>query len=324
MRAIINTAPGRLEMQDLDLPEPAPGQVRIKVSACGICATDLEMIAGWDRTGFPAIPGHEWTGSVDKVGAGVDPELEGKACVAENVLSDGGEVGFEHSGGYAEYLITDAVGIQLLPASAVGAEAALIEPLAVSVRGIHRARIGPEDRVLIFGDGPIGLLTLMLLCRQGLRELVLVGGRDARLALAREMGASTVINYHDLGADPVGGIQTCCERKFNAVVEATGRGAAMQSAMELADRGGRILVLGDYGEDRADFPWNAVLHSEFELIGSCASAEAWPDAVAIAAEPDFPLDRLVTHRLPAPDFQKGMDLVRAGGSAVIKVILEWR
>ena len=115
MKAIVNTAINRLEMQDVSLPTPKAGEVRVKVLACGICATDIEMIAGWDRTGFPSIPGHEWAGEIDAVGENVDSSLIGKKCVAENVLSDGGEVGFEHSGGYGQYLITEAKNLQILP-----------------------------------------------------------------------------------------------------------------------------------------------------------------------------------------------------------------
>ena len=59
MKAIVNFGPGQLEMRELPLPKPGPGQVRIKTAACGVCVTDLLMIAGWQRTGFPAIPGHE-------------------------------------------------------------------------------------------------------------------------------------------------------------------------------------------------------------------------------------------------------------------------
>ena len=102
MKAIVNTALNQLEWQDISLPQPAGGQVRVRTAACGICATDLQMIAGWTRTGFPSISGHEWAGIVDAVGAGVDAGLIGQHCVAENVLADGGEVGFEHPGGYAE------------------------------------------------------------------------------------------------------------------------------------------------------------------------------------------------------------------------------
>src|SRR6187401_82038 len=115
MKAIVNTAPDQLVLLDYPLPEPKMGQVRIRSAAVGICATDLEMIAGWERTIPPNIPGHEWSGVVDAVGEGVDSTLVGKHCVAENVLTDGGEVGFEHSGAYGEYFLTEAANIHILP-----------------------------------------------------------------------------------------------------------------------------------------------------------------------------------------------------------------
>jgi D-arabinose 1-dehydrogenase-like Zn-dependent alcohol dehydrogenase len=98
MRALVNTAPGKLELRERAKPEPGMGQVRIRTHAVGICATDLKMLAGWERTGYPTIPGHEWSGVVNAVGVGLDQDLVGKPCAAENVLADSGEVGFEHPG----------------------------------------------------------------------------------------------------------------------------------------------------------------------------------------------------------------------------------
>ena len=81
MKAIVNTGPGALEWLEWPDPVCGSGQVRIRVRACGVCATDLEMIRGWERTGCPSIPGHEWSGVVDQVGEGVDPQLLGRSCV---------------------------------------------------------------------------------------------------------------------------------------------------------------------------------------------------------------------------------------------------
>ena len=107
MKAIVNTAPNRLEWLECARPEPGPGQVRIRTGVVGICATDLDVIADWQRLSSPAIRGHEWAGTVDAVGAGGDAGLIGRHCVAENVLADGGEVGFEHPGAYAQYFLTE-------------------------------------------------------------------------------------------------------------------------------------------------------------------------------------------------------------------------
>lgn len=111
MKAIVNTAPGRVEWLEVSTPEPGPGQVRIRTVTVGICASDLEMIVGWWRTGFPSIPGHEWAGVVDGVGPDGDNSLIGTACVAENVVDAGVEVGFERGGGYGQYFLTAPVAV---------------------------------------------------------------------------------------------------------------------------------------------------------------------------------------------------------------------
>lgn len=320
----MNTAAGELRWCDLPTPTPAQGQVRVRVRCCGVCATDLEMIRGWDRTGFPAVPGHEWCGTVDAVGEGVDAQWVGQSVVAENVLSDGGEVGFEHAGGYAEFLVTEAANLRRLTGAAAGdPAAALVEPLAVCLRGLTRLRFVAGSDAVVFGDGPIGLITVMLLRRAGAGRVVLVGGRAARLALASELGAIT-INRHE-----VAGVESAVRRVLGAaaaarfLVEASGSPAALSAALTLAAPQARLLVLGDYAAARAEFAWNTLLHRELELIGSNASAGAWDEAVALVNRGGVPLARLVTHRLPAHRYEEAVALASTPGAAV-KVLLDWR
>jgi threonine dehydrogenase-like Zn-dependent dehydrogenase len=281
------------------------------------------MIDGWSRTGFPAIPGHEWAGTVDAVGEGVSASLIGSRCVAENVLTDGKEVGFEHPGGYGEYFLTEARRVQVLPPDFPLYLATLIEPLAVSVRGLRRLRLEDKRSTLIFGDGPIGLIMLMLLRRAGVEEIVMVGGRAERMALASELGAAKTFNYHQADGDLSAAIYAACRQRFRNIVEASGSGVAMQASLSMAVPCGRVLVLGSYGDARADFQWNHILRQELELIGSKASAGAWPEAVQLAVSGELPMTRLVTKRLPAAQFAEGMELMRRRQGDVIKVVLEW-
>ena len=321
MRTIVNTGPGRLEMLDLPTPEPLSGQVRIRTCACGVCATDLEMIAGWDRTGFGSIPGHEWSGVVDAVGAGVNADLVGRPCVAENVLEDGGEVGFEHPGGYGQFLVTEARNIQPLPAGFSLSVATLIEPLAVGVRAMSRLRVEDRAGAVVFGDGPIGLIMVMLLRAAGVENVVLVGGRPARLATGRELGAVAAINYH-ASRDLAASVEQACGLAPN-VIEASGSPAAVSTALRVAAPQGKVLVIGDYGHGRADFSWNRLLHRELELIGSNASAGAWPEAVRLATSRAAPIEKLLTHRLPVERFPEAVELVRTRRPGVVKVVMEW-
>ena len=318
MKAMVNTGPGEIEMRELAVPEPGSGQVRIRTAFTGICATDLEMIGGWDRTGFPAIPGHEWAGHVDAVGPGCDAALTGKPCVAENVLSDKGEVGFEHPGAYAECFLTEADNLHILPGTFPLRLGVLVEPLAVCVRGYNRLAPAPDEAVLIMGDGPIGLLMAFLLKSRGDAEITVLGGRAARLDTALQLGADSVLNYHDAVSLP----NALEHSKFGTIIEASGSAAAIQAALRTAPAGARILVLGDYGAARADFGWNTVLLRELEIIGSNASGGGWEDAVALAAERGRLLECLITGEHPCSDFSKAVEAARSSRDQT-KVVVAW-
>ena len=322
MKAIVNTGPKQLAWRELPLPEPGPGQARIKTFACGICATDLEMIAGWERTSFPAIPGHEWAGVVNAVGKGVASSLIGRHCVAENVLADGGEVGFEHPGGYAEYFLTQSRNLQVLPDDFPMAAATLIEPLAVTVRGWRRLHLEDKSAALVLGDGTLGLLMTLLLQRGGVERITVVGGRQYRLDLAREFGAATVLNYHEFKGDFAAAVRKAKDHAFPNVIEASGSASAANAAIALAARGGKVLILGDYGDAPSRFSWNEILHREIQISGSNASAQAWPDAVRTAVTMPGRLARLITRELPAQRFAEAFELMR-GNEAIVKILLRW-
>lgn len=322
MNAIVNTGPNNLEWRELPLPEPGKGQARIRTAACGICATDLAMIAGWKRTHFPAIPGHEWAGRVDAIGPGEDRSLVGRFCVAENVLAGGGEVGFEHPGAYAEYFLTECRNLQLLPDDFPVAAATLIEPLAVAVRGWRRLRPDDLSAALVLGDGPLGLLVTLLLKRSGIGRIALVGGRENRLALGRAFGAATALNYHEIEGDLKESLRAAAGRDFPNIIEASGSAGAAEAAVALAAPRGNVLILGDYGGGRAAFAWNDILHRELRIVGSNAGAGAWPEAVRTAGSVAGELARLVTREIPARRFAEAFELVRGSADAV-KVVLRW-
>lgn len=311
-----------MEWQERPLAGPGPGQARIRTAAVGICATDLEMIAGSDRTGFPCVLGHEWSGIVDAVGENVDTALVGQLCVAENVLADGGEIGFEHPGAYGECFLTEARCIHPLPASFSASAAVLIEPLAVCMRGMRRLRLDGSATALVFGDGPIGLMMQGLLKQAGVECVALIGGRPARLSLARELGADITINYHEVDGPASDTIRRLLPHAPTVVIEASGSGSAVQAAIDTAAREAKILVLGDYGSSRAGFPWNQLLHKEVELIGSNAGEGAWDSAVEMAIGGGFPLDRLVSQCLPAASFAEAIELAQTSRD-MMKVVVEW-
>jgi len=258
------------------------------------------------------------------VGPGVPDSLLGCRCVGENVLSNGGEVGFEHPGGYGEYFLTEAERLWRIPESLSDEAATLVEPLAVAVRAVRRMRVRKRDKALIFGDGPIGLLVAALLRAREVRSVTLVGGREPRMKLAMELGVQAVLNYHRLaGRDLTVAVREHVRGNFPLVVEASGSLAAAGAALGLAAAGGRVIVVGDYGDACVDARWNMILHRELTIVGSNASAGAWAEAVRLVSDRVLPLERLVSHVYPVERYQDALTAMDKDPTA-IKVVLSWR
>lgn len=315
MRALVNTGPQKLELMEQPSPEPGDGQVVVETLSCGICSTDLHMIAGWSRTGFPSIPGHEWCGRIHAVGAGVHPRLIGIRCVGHNVLADGGEVGFEHPGAYGEFFVTEASAIHPIPASIPTPVAPLAEPLAVCVRASERGRLGSASKLLIVGDGPIGLLLTHLASRYAVPSIVVLGMVPGRLAAARSLGARHAL------ADPYS--EVISAGGFDVVFEASGSPDGIRVAMEVAGSGGRVVILGYYGEARADFRWNRLLHKEITMVGSNTGNGGWKEAIRILEEGREKLARLVTNVVQIDQYTRAFELLQHRDNNTIKAVLSW-
>ncbi|MBT3273293.1 MAG: alcohol dehydrogenase catalytic domain-containing protein [Spirochaetales bacterium] len=327
MKSIVASALNTVAIGESPVPVPGKGQVRIKTAYCGICTTDVVMLRGSSRLSYPFVLGHEWSGYVDAVGSGGKHTLVGKPCVAENVLSSGGEVGFEHPGGYSEFFLTDEQNIRLLPRDADMASAILVEPLAVCIRGIHRLNPDISGPVLVLGDGPIGLLMTSVMRRHGCRDITVVGGRPRRLGIAERLGASSIVNYHECIADELAQhIATVSNDRYTSIVEATGMGASIRLFWHLADHRSRILLLGDYEHVDETLPWQHILHQEISLISSNASAGAWDEAVDVYAEIQPQISPLVSHQFEASELSQvseGLRMTEAGERNLIKAALNW-
>jgi threonine dehydrogenase-like Zn-dependent dehydrogenase len=237
-------------------------------------------------------------------------------------LHDGGEVGFEHPGGYAGYFLTETDKLHFLPDDFPMAAAALIEPLAVATRALRRFRLTDKSSALVIGDGPLGLLLTILLKRAGVCGVTVTGGRENRLALAARLGAERTLNYHHFRDGGTGVVRKALGMSFPNIIEASGSAAAANMAVELASGMARVLFVGDYKKARTDFIWNHLLINELELIGSNASAQAWPEAVRTALAVQKSLSELISAEYPAGQFAAAFDALKHNRD-LIKVILRW-
>ena len=340
MKAIRVQRQGVIALDEIPLPEPAEGQVRIRTSCCGICATDLEMIAGWQRTPYPATPGHEWCGTVDAVGPGVPSDLVGRKCVGDNILACGNcevcrsgresrckspqEVGFELPGGYGEYFLTEAAKLRFPDADVPAATATLAEPLSVVLRGLGKLRNRPPNgATAIFGDGPIGLLAVAALRNRGVKRIMLVGGRKHKLALGHTFGAAETWSYKVPAAELAGRLRAFAPAGLACGIEASGSASACEQLLRMMTVDGELLLLGDYGDASVEIRLNALLHKELHIAGSNTGRGAWDDAVALLNEQHEMLGRMVTHTFRASDYEAALKTVREKRDECIKVALRW-
>lgn len=237
MRAAVLTGPGRMRVERVALPEPGPGQVRIRLEGCGVCASNLAPWAGPDWMRFPTAPGalgHEGWGVVDAIGEGVEGLRPGERVAALSYNA------------YAEYDLAAADAVVPLPDSLAGRPFPG-EPLGCAMNVFRRAGIAAGQTVAIVGIGFLGAILTRLAARAGARVLA-ISRRPFSLAVARDMGAAEAIPMRDHAAvigevrELTGG--ALCER----VIEATGRQWPLDLAAELTRERGRLVIAG-YHQD---------------------------------------------------------------------------
>ncbi|MEI6342575.1 MAG: alcohol dehydrogenase catalytic domain-containing protein [Verrucomicrobiota bacterium] len=259
VRAAILHGKEDLRIEDI-VPRPLqPGEVRVAIAAALTCGTDLKVYRrGYHaRMGVPPFPfGHEWSGTVSEVAPDVGGWSVGDRVVAANSAPCGVCPSCRRqqeslcddllflNGAYADSIVVPAriVSKNLLrvPGDMGWADAALTEPLACVVQGIEDVGVGPGDRLLVLGAGPIGLMAVALARHAG-AEVAVIGRGPARLDQARRLGAGTV--HENLAPDRIDA-PAGTEASFDVVFEAMGRPFAWEAAVRLVHKGGRVNWFG--------------------------------------------------------------------------------
>lgn len=328
MRAVVLDGRGSIELRDVPDPVPGPAEVVIAPAAVGICGTDLHLASGDYPTGrFPVVPGHEFAGRVAAVGPEVpDLAVGDRVCVDPNVAC--GQCGQCRSGApnLCPYLVpigvtSDGACAELvrvprrvvygLPDGLDEATGALIEPFACV---LHAAsRIGPMrgQRVLVYGAGSIGLMTVAFARAEGARSVEVVEPSEVRRAAAAEFGA-------DRAWAPG---QRSTERDVDLVVEASGHpDAVADSLLRLAERG-TLLQMGVVSpkESIALFPYD-LFDRELTLVGSQSLATSYPAAVDAMAALRGIADRMVTHTFGLDDYAEALETARSDQARKVHIL----
>jgi D-arabinose 1-dehydrogenase-like Zn-dependent alcohol dehydrogenase len=291
MKAVQVAKPGGdFELVERNVPEPAPGQVRIKVDACGICHSDVLVKEGhWPGLQYPRVPGHEIAGRIDAVGADVTNWKAGQRvgvgwhgghCFTCNACRRGDFIlcqeqkitGFSHDGGYAEYMVTPAEAVAAIPDDLPATEAAPLLCAGITVfNALRNAGARAGDLVAIQGIGGLGHLGIQYARQMGFRTFAIGRGKDKE-PLARKLGATHFVDT--AAGDPVGELQ-----KFGGarVILATAPDSKSISALVngLAANG-KMVVVGASPEP--------ITVSPLQLIGGRKSIQGWPSGTAIDSE----------------------------------------
>lgn len=329
MRAAVVSAPGIWSVEEVPDPTPGPMEVVVEVDRCGVCGTDLHVLAGEHASAlFPVIPGHEFSGRVVALGEGVrEPGLGTLVAVDPmvfcghcrecrsgwtNLCANGGGLGTTSDGAFARYVAVAAAQCEPVPDAVPPEWAALTEPLACVVHGMDR--IGPVvgADALVLGAGPIGLLMTGMLVLGGARVDV-VERRPDRLAVASAFGAArTAKDVAEL--DGPGGQAPEGDRDgWQVVVDATGNAASLQAALELVRRAGTFAVFG-VPAAAATVVWSPyrIFSHELTIVGSNSVRNSFGRALAVLASGAIPAAELLDKPVPLEGIETAFRRTREG------------
>lgn len=327
MKAAVIEKPGIMAIKDIPIPTIGDGEILIRVVASGICGTDIHIFRGEYLGTYPVIPGHEFSGVVEKVGpkvsrykpgdhVAVEPNIACDNCPAclnnhQNFCENWNGIGVTLPGGMAEYVAVPekaAFGIDGLPFNF----GAFVEPLSCVLHGVERTGFRLGDRVLIIGAGPIGILLSKAIQLQGACEITQVDKNVARLDLARKSGA--------FRTEP--SLDALKQDFYDVVVDATGFPALMEKTPAYARYGGKVLLFGVPPNGASlTLPAFPIFRKGLTILSSYTSVRNSIQAVRLLSSGKIDVESLISHELPLDDLEHGIKLIEGGKDGALKILI---
>lgn len=328
-----------IETRPLVLPEPGEGQVLVKVSACGVCGTDVHIYHGGKGSAEvvpPVILGHEFSGHIVKLGSGVTGLEEGQLITVDPNIYCGkcrpcrqGQkqmchhmraVGVNMDGGFADYCLVPYAQCVPVPEGTDPELAALAEPLACCLHGIDRVGIRPGENVLVIGGGTIGQIMLQLARLAGAARVVLSEPVEIRRELAVRLGADAAIDpiHEDL---PQRLSELLSRDGADVVIECVGNPRTSAQAIDAAAGCGRVMLFGVPNPDAVlQTKMHPIFQKELTIMGSFVNPDTHSRAVALLSSGQLKLKELITHRFPVSQLEEAIKMQT--GTQSIKVLVK--
>src|ERR1700730_8364984 len=345
MHAAVYRGVNDVRLETVPVPAIGAGELLVRVHTCGVCGTDLKKIATGSHSA-PRIFGHETSGVVAAVGAGVRDFQPGDRVVVfhhipcrecyycqhktfaqcETYKKVGCTAGFEPSGGgFAEYVrVMDWIvekGTVRIPDGVSFEQAAFVEPVNTCMKGIERLAPEPEETVLVIGQGPIGIMLSILAKRAG-GTLVTSDLYPRRLTISTSFGLGNSIDASR--TDVIASVREQTEgRGADAAILAVGGNGLIRTATDAVRPGGRVLLFAPTERGEASFDPAAVCVDEKTLLGSySASVGLQEDSVRFVLHREMDLERLISHRFPLSRSVEGLHLAARPQPASMKVVIQ--
>lgn len=346
MLAAVYTGHQRVEVQDVPTPEIGPGELLVRVEACGICHTDLKKIE-YDLLPGPRIYGHETAGVVVRAGAGVTRFAPGDAVVAFHHIPCGHcfyclrklyaqcpvykrvgiTAGFEPAGGgFAQYIrIMDWIvdqGVEKIPAGVSFAAASLVEPVNTCLKAVVQSAPRPGDVVVVMGQGPIGLKFTMLLKNAG-AHVISTDLSATRRALSRELGADESYDPREVDLAELTR-EKSQGRGADLVFVAVSAPGIVEQAVRVTRPGARIVLFAQTSDkERIELAGADICKDERMLCGSySADVDLQRESAELIFSGRLPVERLISHRVPLGSFDEGMQHALHPDDNSLKILIE--
>jgi 2-desacetyl-2-hydroxyethyl bacteriochlorophyllide A dehydrogenase len=331
MRALFIVGKEEIDVHEVDTPKPAAGEVLLRVRSCGICGTDLHFYEGTFPYSRKRSPGHEFAGEVAELGEGVTGFSPGDRVVVEplrrcgecvyctsgryHICEKNSLASDQSSGALAEYVIVPSYTLSQLPDEIDFELAALTEPLAVCVHGLHIVDVRAGERVLVLGSGTIGLLSTLAASAAG-AEVIATYRHEHQGEAALAVGASRVIRDGETAGLEKQGI--------DVVIETIGGNApTLQQALGIVRPGGRVCVLGVFSQPQAINALGLVL-KDVRMAGGITycrpgSQSDFDVAIGILTKHGDRARRLISHRFSLDEGAKAFATAADKSTKSLKV-----
>lgn len=325
MRALRLTDDGPLLDTNYPTPQPAPGEALIRVRLAGICATDLQLLAGY-KSGYRGVLGHEFVGEVADapghsqwLGRRVAGELNigcgdcelcrlglGKHCRQRESLGI-----IRRDGAFADFLTLPITNLHPLPPDLPDEDAVFVEPLAAALQTLEQCHVRPDMRVYVLGDGRLGLLVAQVLARTGC-DLTALGRTPAKLEILARRGIPVA------RTDDPPTLARLLERSADLVMEVTGSPDGFALARRLVRPGGVLALKSTFAGNLPAFDISSLVVDEITLVGSRCGP--FPPAIRLLAEGAVDVASLVHARYPLEEGIAALE--HAARRGVLKVLIE--